>query len=352
MKQLTDADRYEILSQRDMAYADAFFVGISSTGIFCRPGCPARRPKRENCQFFETAKEALSAGYRACKRCHPEHHSGEASTLIRQLIYLIEENPEKRWLEKDIKAIGLDPSTVRRQFKKRFGLTFSQYARERRLGLAAKGIIKGDSVINAQLTAGYESASAFRRAFAKTFGAPPAKSKEEPLYIDWISTPLGPMLAICDEANLYMLEFTVRKNMDRGFIRLRKAHGRAVIPGRTSITEQIEIELKAYFAGQLQNFKTPLAPTGTDFQNRVWRALRDIPYGTSCAYTDLAIAIGNEKAVRAVASSNANNGLALIIPCHRVIAKGGGLGGYAGGVDKKRWLLDHESKNKIANKDV
>jgi len=352
MKQLTDADRYEILSQRDMAYADAFFVGISSTGIFCRPGCPARRPKRENCQFFETAKEALSAGYRACKRCHPEHHSGEASTLFRQLIYLIEENPEKRWLEKDIKAIGLDPSTVRRQFKKRFGLTFSQYARERRLGLAAKGIIKGDSVINAQLTAGYESASAFRSAFAKTFGAPPAKSKEEPLYIDWISTPLGPMLAICDEANLYMLEFTVRKNMDRGFIRLRKAHGRAVIPGRTSITEQIEIELKAYFAGQLQNFKTPLAPTGTDFQNQVWRALRDIPYGTSCAYTDLAIAIGNEKAVRAVASSNANNGLALIIPCHRVIAKGGGLGGYAGGVDKKRWLLDHESKNKIVNNDV
>ena len=95
----------------------------------------------------------------------------------------------------------------------------------------------------------------------------------------------------------------------------------------------------------MKSFSTPLAPTGTAFQNQVWKALQDIPYGTTCAYTDLAIAVGNEKAVRAVASSNANNGLALIIPCHRVIAKGGGLGGYAGGVDKKQWLLDHERRH-------
>ena len=134
--------------------------------------------------------------------------------------------------------------------------------------------------------------------------------------------------------------------MDRGFEKLRKVHKRAVIPGRTDITDQIEAELKAYFEGTLTDFKTPLAPTGTDFQNRVWKALQDIPYGENCAYTDLAMAIGNEKAVRAVASSNANNGLALIIPCHRVIAKGGGLGGYAGGLDKKQWLLDHEKSHK------
>jgi len=347
-KNLDDVAKYKILSQRDKAYADSFFVGITSTGIFCRPGCPARTPKFENCHFFEDAKQALSAGYRACKRCHPSRHSGEASVIVRQLISEIETHPEKRWHENDLKAMGLDPSTVRRQFKKRFGLTFTQYARERRLGLAAKEIMKGDSVINAQLTAGYESASAFRRAFAKTFGAAPVKTKgqSQPLYIDWISTPQGPMLAVCDDDYLYMLEFTVRKNMDRGFAKLRKAYGRAVIPGRTSITDQIETELKAYFDGSLQTFKTRLAPTGTEFQNQVWKALQDIPYGTTCAYTDLAIAIGNEKAVRAVASSNANNGLALIIPCHRVISKDGGLGGYAGGVDKKQWLLDHESQNR------
>ena len=201
-------------------------------------------------------------------------------------------------------------------------------------------------MINAQLNAGYESASGFRAAFAKTFGAPPAKANTTPLFIDWLSTPLGPMFAVCDETHLYMLEFTTRKNMDRGFEKIRKVHKRAVIPGRTEITGQIESELKAYFGGTLTQFKTPLAPTGTHFQNQVWKALQDIPYGESCAYTDLAVAIGNEKAVRAVASSNANNGLALIIPCHRVIAKGGGLGGYAGGLDKKRWLLNHEKLHK------
>ena len=345
MKMTTDAERYLILSRRDEDYADAFFVGVKTTGIFCRPGCPARLPKIENCQFFEDAKTALTAGFRACKRCHPASHFGEASALVKKLIGLIETHPEKRWSEADIKILGLDPSTVRRQFKTRFGLTFTQYARQRRLGLAATELMKGESVINAQLTAGYESASAFRKAFADTFGAAPNKTSAKPLYIDWMSTPLGPMLAVCDEAHLYMLEFTVRKNMERGFTKLRKAYGRAVIPGRTSVTHQIENELKAYFDGCLKKFETPLAPTGTGFQNQVWKALCDIPYGTTCAYTDLAIAVGNEKAVRAVASSNANNGLALIIPCHRVISKGGGLGGYAGGVDKKQWLLNHEKQH-------
>jgi len=345
MKTLNNRQRYAILSRRDKTYADAFFVGVKSTGIFCRPGCPARLPKFENCRFCDTAQEALSLGFRACKRCHPVSHSGEASTLIKQLIAAIEDEPEKRWSEADIKALGLDPSTARRQFQKRFGLTFTQYARQRRLGRAAKELMKGDKVINAQLTAGYESASAFRKAFAKTFGTAPAKSSAAPLLIDWLSTPLGSMLAICDETHLYMLEFTVRKNMDRGFVKLRKTYGRAVLPGRTSITDQIEEELKFYFQGRLKKFETPLAPTGTVFQNQVWAALCDIPYGTSCSYSDLAQAVGNEKAVRAVASSNANNGLALIIPCHRVIAKGGSLGGYAGGLDKKQWLLDHEKRH-------
>jgi len=302
MKPMTDSERYDILAAHQGGFSDAFFVGVTSTGIFCRIGCPARLPKRENCEFYDSAAEALSAGFRACKRCHPASHAGEASATIKKLIALIESDTERRWNESDIKALAIDP--------------------------------------------GYESASGFRSAFSKTFGAAPAKANTPPLFIEWLSTPLGPMFAVCDEAHLYMLEFTTRKNMDRGFEKLRKVHKRAVIPGRTEITDQIEMELKAYFDGTLTDFKTPLAPTGTNFQNQVWKALQDIPYGESCAYTDLAIAVGNEKAVRAVASSNANNGLALIIPCHRVIAKGGGLGGYAGGLDKKQWLLDHEKSHK------
>lgn len=346
MDSLTDSDRYDILAAHQGGFSDAFFVGVTSTGIFCRIGCPARLPKRENCEFYGSAEDALNAGFRACKRCHPASHAGEASATLKKLIALIESDPERRWTEEDIKALGIDPSTARRQFKRRFGLTFTQYARVRRLGAAAQGLAKGETVINAQLNAGYESASGFRAAFSKTFGSPPAKANTPPLFIDWLSTPLGLIFTVCDETHLYMLEFTTRKNMDRGFEKLRKVHKRAVIPGRTEITDQIEAELKAYFDGTLTDFKTPLAPTGTAFQNQVWKALQNIPYGESCAYSDLAIAVGNEKAVRAVASSNANNGLALIIPCHRVIAKDGSLGGYAGGLDKKQWLLAHEKSHK------
>ena len=342
----TDSDRYDILTAHQGGFSDAFFVGVTSTGIFCRIGCPARLPKRENCEFYNSAADALKAGFRACKRCHPASYAGEASGTIKKLIALIESDTERRWSEEDIKALGIDPSTARRQFKKRFGLTFTQYARARRLGAAAKDLAKGETVINAQLNAGYESASGFRAAFSKTFGAAPAKSKNPPLLIDWFSTPLGPIFAVCDDTHLYMLEFTTRKNMDRSFEKLRKVHKRAVLPGRTDITQQIETELKDYFEGTLTRFTTPLAPTGTEFQNQVWAALQNIPYGESCAYSDLAIAVGNEKAVRAVASSNANNGLALIIPCHRVIAKDGSLGGYAGGLDKKQWLLKHEKSHK------
>ena len=157
MNSASDRDRYDILAAHKGRFSDAFFVGVTSTGIFCRLGCPARLPKRENCKFYDSAAEALSAGFRACKRCHPASHAGEASATLKKLIALIESDTEQRWTETDIKALGIDPSTARRQFKRRFGFTFTQYARDRRLGAAALGLAKGETVINAQLNAGYES---------------------------------------------------------------------------------------------------------------------------------------------------------------------------------------------------
>ena len=341
---MTDAQLYDVFARRDTAYEAMFFMGVKSTGIFCRPGCPARLPKRENCTFHQTTEEALSAGYRACKRCHPMKLPGEASSLVKALINLVEDDPERKWSEVDLRKQGIDPSTARRQFKARFGMTFTDYARRRRMARATTAIHKGEKVIEAQLSAGYDSPSGFRTAFSKTFGCAPKGCTAEPLMIEWIDTKLGPMMAICDNEYLYLLEFTIRKNIQRQFERIAKVHRRAIVPGRTPITDQIEQELGAYFGGALQSFKTPLALTGTDFQKSVWQALCDIPFGTTQSYSDLAESVGNEKAVRAVASSNANNGLALIVPCHRVIAKGGGLGGYAGGLDKKTWLIAHEKR--------
>ena len=322
----------------------AFFMGVKSTGIFCRPGCPARTPKKENCEFYDTAADAMTAGYRPCKRCHPMNMPGEATPLIRDLINMVESDPERKWSEKDLVSRGIDPSTARRQFKARFGMTFSQYVRQRNLARAAQELKQGEKVIDAQLTAGFESPSGFRSAYAKTFGTAPKNSETKPLMIEWLDSPLGPIIVICDDRHLYLLEFTVRKNIKRQFDRLSREHKRPILPGRTPITDQIDGELAAYFRGELDTFETPLHLTGTDFQKLVWEALRRIPYGETRSYADLAKSIGNEKAVRAVAGSNASNGLALIVPCHRVINKSGNLGGYAGGLDKKEWLLDHERR--------
>ncbi len=335
----TDSDRYAVFADANMRYDGHLFLGVTSTGIFCRPGCPARLPKFENCEFYSSAADALEAGFRACKRCHP---AGGETTLIKTLISLAESDVKLTNIA--LKDRGIDPSTARRQFLLRFGMSFTDYARARRLAVAAKTLTAGGTVLDAQLDAGFESASGFRSAYAKLFGTAPAKGSPNPLYIDWIDTPMGRMIVIADEEALYLLEFTNRKNMRRQFGRLRKVQSRAIVPGRTKITEQIESELKAYFAGNLTSFQTPLATSGTDFQRETWRALQTIPHGETRSYAQLAEMIGKPSAIRAVASANANNGLALIIPCHRVISKDGGLGGYAGGLDRKRRLLDLESK--------
>ena len=163
-----------------------------------------------------------------------------------------------------------------------------------------------------------------------------------PLYIEWIPTPIGKMLAICDENHLYMLEFIARKNIHNGFQRLSQKYNRHIISGRTSITQRIEDELKLYFKKALKEFTTPLIFTGTKFQKKVWLNLTKIPAGRTCSYSELAAAVGNKKASRAVANSNANNILALVVPCHRVILQSRKIGGYAGGIEKKEWLLCHE----------
>lgn len=330
-------DTYDLFF--DSNRADRLFVGVKTTGIFCRPGCPARQPKRENCEFFDRASQAVEQGYRACKRCHP---LGEDSPILKTLISLIEDTPDFKPTPQVLAHHGIDASTARRKFLSRFGMSLSDYARGRRMARASKTIKSGGSVVDAQLDAGFESPSGFRTAFAKTFGHPPAKSAGEPLFIDWFETPMGRMLAVADDAALYMLEFIERKAMRSQFERLRRIAKRAVLPGHTQIHDQIERELKDYFAGNLRDFTTPLSTWGTDFQTTTWVALQSIPHGETRTYAELAKMIGHPKAVRAVAGANSKNGLALIIPCHRVVASDGGLGGYAGGVNRKQSLLDLE----------
>ena len=335
---LDAAEMYDLFARRDPDAAPGIILAVTSTGIFCQAGCPARLPKFENCRFFASPAEAQAAGFRACKRCHPLGRSDDdvVDGLVAEL-----ECRDEPLRETDLRARGLTPSTVRRAFQRRFGQSFAQYQRERRLAAS----VAAPSVLEAQLDAGYQSASGFREAYAKAYGTSPGGGVEDPLYIDWVGTPLGQMVLLADDQALHLCEFTDRKALPRQMGRIRRLADRPVVMGRTSITDRAEKELSDYFAGKRTDFDVPIALNGTAFQSRVWEGLRAIPYGRTATYGELAETIGSPRAVRAAASSNAANALAIIVPCHRIVPKAGGVGGYAGGAVRKQWLLDHEARH-------
>lgn len=344
---LTPADEhdyYQALIAKSPEYEGIFYVGVKTTGVFCRPTCPARKPKFENCEFFRSVQEALLASFRPCKRCRPLSHPNHVTELVRTLVEAVEAEPEKRWREEDFRSLSVDVSTARRQFKKRFGMTFAQYARARRMGLAMKQIREGGSVIGAQLSTGYESDSGFREAFSRILGAAPSRHDQAVLKATWLDTPLGPMLAVADDDALYLLEFVDRRGLERELERLRLKTKSAIIPGRTQPICLLEQELERYFAGELKEFKTPTVSLGSPFQESVWEALKKIPFGETRSYTDVAEAVRRPSAVRAVAQANGANQLALIVPCHRVIGTDGAPCGYGGGITRKGWLLEHERR--------
>src|SRR5438477_6551231 len=188
---------YRALVNRDSSFEGIFFVGVRTTGIFCRPTCAAKKPARENVDFFASSSEAVESGYRPCLRCHPLDSSGRAPVLIERLRAEVERAPGGRLTDKELAALSIDPSTARRQFKRHYGMTFQAYHRARRLGLALGHVRHGARVDEARNGSGFESESGFREAFAKIFGAPPTGAKMRPaLLAQRIDTPLGPMIAV------------------------------------------------------------------------------------------------------------------------------------------------------------
>ncbi len=214
------------------------------------------------------------------------------------------------------------------------------------MGLAIRQVRAGDAVIEAQLNTGHESSSGFRDAFSKIMGAAPTKFTQhhKMLKASWLDTKLGSMIAIADETGLYLLEFVDRRGLEREVERLRLRTKAAIIPGVTAPITSITLELESYFDGKLTDFKTPLHLLGSPFQRLVWEELMRIPYGQTRSYMAQAEAIGKTTAYRAVANANGANQLAIVIPCHRIINSNGYLGGYAGGITRKQWLIDHEKR--------
>lgn len=324
----------------DPAAEGIFLVAVRTTGIFCRPTCPARKPRPENVAFYPTARDALLGGFRPCKRCRPMDGAGRVPALVERLRGLVEGDPNGRVAEKDLAGLGIDASTARRQFRRYFGMTFHAYQRSRRIGLAHREARDGRGLLAVGLDHGYESASGFREAFARTFGVPPSDPRAACLFSRWVETPLGPMLALADDEGLHVLDFADRKGLDRKVATLKARKGVAIVPG--DHPHLVAAGLAAYFAGARLTIDVPTVPDGSPWQRLVWDQLRTIPPGETRSYAWMAQALDRPTATRAVGHANGQNFLCLVIPCHRVIRSDGDLSGYGGGPWRKRWLIDHE----------
>jgi AraC family transcriptional regulator, regulatory protein of adaptative response / methylated-DNA-[protein]-cysteine methyltransferase len=328
---------------RDGQFDGIFFAGVKSTRIFCRPSCPARRPTVSAVEFFGTDQEALTGGFRPCKRCRPMEPRGATPDAIRRLLSAVDAHPSKRLRDEDLRLAGLHPVMVRRWFRVNLGMTFQAYHRKRRLARAIGALNRGEPVTRTAFDHGYESLSGFQAALRRVTGESAKRSRSERVvHLTRLVTPLGPMILGSSDEGVHLLEFSDVASIEDQLGRLVNRLRWTVLPGMTEIGRQFENELDQYFAGRLQRFESPLVLRGTAFQLRVWEGLGAIPYGTTSSYGEQAATMGAPSAVRAVARANGDNPIAIAVPCHRVIGANGTLTGYGGGLWRKQWLLDHE----------
>lgn len=333
---------YRALVERDPGFDGLFYTGVTTTGIFCRPTCTARKPHRENVVFFPTAREALLAGYRPCRVCRPVEPPAATPEPVRQLLAEVEGDPSLRLRDADLRARGIDPVGLRRWFKRNHGLTFQGYVRALRIGAAFGRIKHGDTATEAAFDHGWESLSGFGDAFRKVMGTPPTRARGPVITMTRLETPLGPMLAGATDDGICLLEFIDRRMIETQLVRLARLFRGTMVPGTSLHFDLLSDELRRYFAGELRNFSSPLDLRGTAFQKDVWSALLTIPYGHTRSYADQARLLGVPRAIRAVARANGDNRIAVLVPCHRVVGSDGSLTGYGGGLWRKRWLLDLE----------
>ncbi len=337
-------EMYQALLAKDSHYEGIFIVGVKTTGIFCRPTCSARKPKKQNVEFFKDVSDALRNGYRACKICRPTKAFGENPDWLVPLLQEVESHPEKKWKDYELTKMGYSPSRIRRFFKKQHGITFQAYLRMSRINQAFLKIKEGDSVTSAAFSNGYESLSGFSETYKNMTGFSPG-TKGDLITMNRIPTPLGPVMVGVTDDGLCLLEFTDRKMLETQIDILKKRLNAEMVTGKHPMIDRVKDQLDEYFEGSRKEFDLPLVVPGTEFQMKAWNALVEIPYGVTRSYKQQSNVVGNVKAVRAVARANGENRISIIIPCHRIIGSDGSAVGYGGGIHRKQWLLKHEFEN-------
>ena len=345
-KELSFQDKYEAIVRKDSEFEGIFITAVKTTGIFCRPVCTARKPKPENVEFYDSVEEAINHGFRPCKVCKPLEHANQTPAYIQEIIDELNSKPFLKLKDYDLVQRGIEPNQIRRWFKQNHGITFHAYQRMLRINTAFHKIEKGANVTASAFDTGYESLSGFSDGFNAVFGSSPAKAKDKKVInIVRFTTLLGPMFACATDKGLCLLEFTNRKMLETEFKDLSRRLNAVILPGNNTYLDITQKQIGEYFEGQRTEFDIPLHTPGTDFQNAVWKILNQIPYAETRSYKKQAELLGKPDAVRAVASANGMNRIAIVLPCHRVIGENGNLTGYAGGLARKKWLLDHEKRH-------
>lgn len=337
---------YKALVDRNASYVGIFFVGVKTTSVFCIATCRARKPKFENVAFYTSYKSALEAGFRPCKICRPTENANEAPKQVESAIHMVRNNPKEKVSDEQLKLNNISPELVRRWFNKNYGMTFQAFQRMYRMNNALIELKSGKKATDTAFESGYESLSGFGYTYKKLVGKSPKHSLEKNIIlISRTTTPLGPMFICATDRGICLLEFVDKEKLEKEFSDIQKHLKAKIIAGENEHSKQAKKEISEYFDGQRKTFDVALDMPGTDFQSTVWHALLLISYGQTVSYQQQADTINKPTATRAVASANGANRIAIIVPCHRVIGKNGQLTGYAGGLERKRWLINHEKAN-------
>jgi AraC family transcriptional regulator, regulatory protein of adaptative response / methylated-DNA-[protein]-cysteine methyltransferase len=337
---------WEALSGRDAGADGRFFYAVKTTGVYCRPGCPSRLPLRRNVAFYETGAAAEAAGFRACKRCRPQEASSASRHLaaVERACALLRDSETVPRLADLADAAAISRYHFHRVFKQVTGTTPREYARSHRMTRLAERLDAGEPVAPAIYAAGFGSSSGAYAAAAAGLGMTPGVRRRggqgEAIRFMTAPTPLGWVLVAATGRGICMT--AIGDDRDGLAAQLRQRFPAADLVAEDAALRGWAERIVAFITAPGETLDLPLDIRGTAFQARVWRALRKIPLGHTATYSEVAAALGQPQAVRAVANACAANKLALIVPCHRVVRRDGGLGGYRWGEERKRALLARE----------
>ena len=345
----TDEIRWNAVIARDAAHDGKFVFAVSSTGVYCRPSCAARRPRRENVEFFALPEQAERAGYRACLRCKPKALSGnDQADSVKAICRFIEQHlDEPITLGRLGKEFHQSPFHLQRRFKAVLGITPREYADSCRLRQLKRNLQAGDSVTRAMYDAGYGSSSRLYEKTASQLGMTPDKYRRgaiaAAIRYTIADSPLGRMLIAATDRGICAIQFA--KTDDELIEGLKHEFPFASRKADDAGLRSSVVTLLQHMRGKDKDSALPLDIRATAFQRRVWAHLQSIPFGETQSYQQVAKAIGQPTASRAVARACATNPVAVAIPCHRVVREDGSMGGYRWGMERKKALLEMEQRS-------